>query len=184
MSDVFATSFDGITALRFGRYAAAYAATGDQFAGVAVRGLAGLHLNRLDDARASAKNLRNASQTFGYMPQIFLAELAAAEGNYAESERWIAQARANQQAAFNGELIPLIPADESLGTLRLRRGDITGAIAAFTDALGTYPNDPRARFGLAQALATGGDTARAASARASFEREWQGADTNVTDALP
>jgi hypothetical protein len=184
MSAEFGTSFDGITALRFGRYNAAYAAGREQFGGAAVRGLAALHLNRLDEAPAIAARIRSANPTSGYMPQLFLAELAAAQGDYVESERRIAQARANQRADFGGELIPLVPADESLGVLRLQRGDAVGAIAAFTDVLAAYPNDPRARFGLAQALAAGGDAARAASVRATFEKEWQGADTNVTDALP
>jgi Tfp pilus assembly protein PilF len=184
MSAAFGASFDGITALRFGRYDAAYAAGGDQFAGAAVRGLAALHSNRLGEARAIGARIRSTNPGNGYMPQIFLAELAAAQGNYTESERWIARARANQQADYGGELIPLVPADESLGALRLQRGDAAGAIAAFTDALAAYPNDPRARFGLAQALAAGGNAVQAASTRATFEKEWQGADTNVIDALP
>ncbi len=184
MGAVFETSFDAITALRFGRYDAAYAAKGSEFAAIEVRGLAALRLNRLDEAHALAARVRTTGPTRGYMPQIFLAEIAESQGDYSQAERWIAQARANQRADFTGELMPLIPADESLGAMRFRRGDDAGAIAAFTDALGAYPNDPRARFGLAQALAAGGDAAQAATARASFEKVWQGADTNVVDALP
>jgi tetratricopeptide (TPR) repeat protein len=184
MDAVFETTFDAITALRFGRYEAAYAATAGEFAAAEVRGLAALRLGRIDEARALAPRVRSAGVSRGYMPQIFLAEIAEAQGDYAQAERWIAQARANQRADFTGELIPLVPADESLGAMRLRRSDTAGAIAAFTGALAAYPNDPRARFGLAQALAAGGDSAQAATARARFEKAWQGADTNAVDALP
>jgi Tfp pilus assembly protein PilF len=184
MTAAFETSFGALTALRFGRYDAAYAAGGDEFAAASVRGLAALHLGRLAEARAIAVHIRAENSTQGYLPQLFLAELADAQGNYDEAERWVERARANQRAAFSGELIPLIPADEILGTMRLRRGDAAGAIAAFTDALAAYPNDPRAAFGLAQALAASGNRAQAATARARFEKVWEGADTNVGDALP
>lgn len=183
MKAAFGTSFDAITALRFGRYGVAYAAAGDQFGGIAVRGLAALHLNRIDEAREIATRVRTANATGGYVAQLFLAELTA-QNDYAQSERWLAQARANQRADFAGELIPLIPADEMRGTLLLRRGDANGAVVAFSDALHAYPNDPRARFGLARALAMGGNTTQAAKEHSSFAQEWQGADTDVTDALP
>ena len=120
----------------------------------------------------------------GYLPQLFLARLAEVDGRYSEAALWIDRSLTNQRAAFEGELIPLIPADEALGTLRLRHGDYAGAIAAFDDALSAYPNDPRALFGLAQALQANGQTAQAAAARTRFEKEWEGADTNVDDALP
>ena len=120
----------------------------------------------------------------GYLPQLFLARLAEADGRYAEAELWIERSRTNQRADFAGELIPLVPAGEALGDLRLRHGDTSGAIAAFTDVLAAYPNDPRALFGLARALQANGETAQAAATRARFEKEWEGADTSVDDALP
>ena len=85
---------------------------------------------------------------------------------------------------FSGELIPFFPAGEALGAMMLRRDDAAGAIAAYTDALAAYPNDPRALFGLSQALAASGRGAQAAASRTRFEKEWKGADTNVEDALP
>ncbi len=184
MTDVFGTSFEALTALRFGRYAAASTAEANEIAGPSVRGLAALYLNRPDEARALAKRIPATSTTQGYLPQLFLARIAETQGKYDEAERWLDRAIENQRAVFAGELIPLIPADEALGTFRLRRGDDAGAIAAFTDALAAYPNDPRALFGLAQALAASGENARAAAARARFVKEWEGADTNVEDALP
>ena len=184
MSAAFGTSFDALTALRFGRYDDAYAATGAGFAGAAVRGIAAIHLGRVAEATAIAKRIPTASSAQGYLPQLFFARLAEAQGNYREAEDWIERARVNQLAAFGGELIPLIPADEALGALRLRRSDGAGAVAAFSAALARYPNDPRALFGLSEAQLADGESAQAAATRARAEKAWADADTNVVDALP
>ncbi len=177
MGVVFGTSFEGMTALRFGRYDAAYATDTSEFAEQSVRGLAALHLEHIAEAHAIAAGIPNKKPTQGYLPELFLAKLAEADGQYALSQRWIELSRNNQRADFGGELIPLIPADEALGGLLLRRADNAGAMAAFTAALKAYPNDPRALFGLAQALAANGERTEAAAARARFEKAWEGADT-------
>jgi tetratricopeptide (TPR) repeat protein len=184
METVFGTSFAALTALRFGRYETAYDVTTPQIGDAAVRGLAALRLGKLSEAQALAKRIPASAFQQGYLPQIFEAELAAANGNEALAEQWLDRSAANQRAAFSGELIPWIPAGEVLGSLRLRRGDAPGAIAAFTDTLAAYPNDPRAIYGLAQALATNGDLAKAAVAQAQFQKEWEGADTTLGGALP
>jgi tetratricopeptide (TPR) repeat protein len=184
MSAAFGSNFDPVTALRFGHYDAAYAADGNEFAGVDVRGLAALHLGRVSDAKTLAAHLPAQNAPRGYLPQLFLAELAEADGKYDDAEHLLEQGVANQQSGFSGELIPLIPAGEALGFLRLRRGDPSGAVTAFTDTLAAYPNDPRALFGLAQALEASSKPADAAATRARFKNEWEGADTTVGDALP
>lgn len=184
MSAAFGATFDGLTALRFGRYETAYAADGAEFAATSVRGLAALHLGRVDEARALAAKMPVASTAQGYMPQLFLARLAETEGNYADAQRWIERSAENERNAFNGELIPFFPAGEALGAMNLRRNDNAGAIAAYTDTLAAYPNDPRALFGLSKALAASGQDVQAAASRTRFEKEWKGADTNVEDALP
>lgn len=184
MSAAFETSFDAFTALRFGRYDTAYAADGNEFAATSVRGLAALHLGRVAEAHALAAKIPASNAAQGYMPQLFLARLSEADAKYDEAERLIEESAANQRDAFSGELIPIFPADEALGAMRLRRNDAAGAIAAFGDALAAYRNDPRALFGLSQALAASGQSDRAATVRARFEKEWEGADTNVEHALP
>jgi hypothetical protein len=184
MGAAFETSFDALTALRFGRYDTAYAADGNEFAASSVGGLAALHLGRVAEARAVAAKIPASNTAQGYMPQLFLARLAEADAKYDKAERLIEQGAANQRDAFSGELIPFFPADETLGAMRLRRNDAGGAIAAFDDALTAYPNDPRALYGLWQALAASGQSAQAATVRARFEKEWEGADTNVEHALP
>ncbi len=184
MTAAFGTNFEALTALRFGRYDVAYDAAANEFAGASVGGLAALHLGRIAQARELAARLPRGPAMPGYLPQLFLARLAEADGRYPEAALWIDRSLTNQRAAFEGELIPLVPADEALGGLRLRHGDYAGAISAFDDALSAYPNDPRALFGLAQALQRNGQTAQAAATRARFEKEWEGADTSVEDALP
>jgi tetratricopeptide (TPR) repeat protein len=184
MYEAFGVSFDAITALRFGRYGEAYRASGSEFAGTSVRGLAALHLDRNAEARALGAALPAASLRQGYMPALFLGELAEANERYDEAQTWLERSLANQRADFSAEMIPLFPAGEALGALELRRGDAAAAIAAYNDVLTLYPNDPRALFGLAQALAANGQSAQAAVATARFENEWKGADIAVQDALP
>jgi len=184
MSSAFGTSFDAITALRFGRYGAAYDAAGTQFGGAAVRGLAAVHLDRLGEAQALAAHLASSSNPPGYVQQLFLARAAEAEGKYDEAIRWTKKALQNQQDQFGGELIPLIPAGELLGGIELRHGDAAGAVAAFSADLALYPDDSRALFGLSQAFAATGAQAQAAAARARSQQVWEGADTSLDDALP
>jgi len=182
MTAQFGASFEALTALRFGRYQAAYDAAADQFSDTALRGLAALQLGDIAEARRLANSVTPAAQ-HGYVPQIFLGRLADAEGKYAEAQSWLGKAAADQRAGLEGELIPLLPALEVLGSLRLRHGDFRGAAEAFQADLAAYPNDPRALFGLAQALGALGDSSGAAAARTHFEQMWKGADTNVAGAL-
>ncbi len=184
MGSAFGTSFGGLTALRFGRYETAYATDGASFADTSVRGMAAVRLARIAEAHALVAKIPAATFAQGYLPQLFIARLSDASGDVAQAQQWIDRSLANQRSAFRGELIPLIPADEELGAMRLERNDAPGAIAAFGSALAACPNDPRALFGLAQAYAANGESARAATTRARFEKEWEGADTKVEDALP
>ena len=132
------TSFDALTALRFGRYAEAYATPDSAYGNPAVQGLAALHPGRTKEA-ASITRLVVKPPARGYLPQLFLAREAEANGRFAEARTWIADAARNQQADFSGELIPLLPAQEAVGFLELRRGDSSEAIAAFTQTLALYP---------------------------------------------
>jgi hypothetical protein len=174
------TSYDAITALRFGDYAGAYAAAGNQYGGAAVRGLAALQLQHTSEAHAIAADLmKNGPPKRGYLPQLFLARLAEADGNDRDAEHWLEAAIANQRADFSGEMIPYIPAGEALGALSLRRGANAQAIDAFNATLHAYPNDPRALYGLAAAMTADGQAAQAAATRARFEKEWKGADVTM-----
>jgi hypothetical protein len=182
MDTAYDTSFDALTALRFGRYSEAYAAPDSAFGNPAVRGIAALHFGHTDEARAIASPIAEKPPAHGYLSQLFLARVAEADRRPAEMQRWISQAAANQNADFSGELIPLLPADEALGFFELRRGANAQAVAAFTQTLALYPNDPRALYGLASALAADGQNAAAATIRARFTQEWEGADTRLDGA--
>jgi Tetratricopeptide repeat len=186
MNAAFDENFDALTALRFGRYDQAYASS-DGFGGPSVRGLAALQLNRLSEAHAIAASVHRADgdPNNGYIPQLFYARVAEADGNEAEARRWVERAIANQHANFAAESIPLLPAEEALGGLLLRQGSNAGAVAAFNAALAAYPSDPRALYGLAKALAQDGESSQSMSVRARFDAEWAGADTRLdADALP
>ncbi|MBV8148179.1 MAG: tetratricopeptide repeat protein [Candidatus Eremiobacteraeota bacterium] len=186
MNSVFARNFDPLTALRFGRYADALAGAGtDESFDLPIRGLALLHANRLADARLTAALIRKQNggePTRGYLPQLFFARLAEAEGNNREARLWLTRAQENQKAEFFGEIIPSIPAQEALGGYLLRRTDFAAAVDAFENALNAYPNDPRVLFGLSAALTALGKTAEAEAARDRFDRLWAGADTTLTTA--
>ena len=182
MDTAYDTSFDALTALRFGRYSEAYAAPDSAFGNPAVRGIAALHLGHTAEARAIAARLAKKPPAHGYFSQLFLARVAEADGRPAEAQRWITQAAADQDADFSGEVIPLLPAEEVRGFFELRRGANPQAVAAFTQTLALYPNDPRALYGLASALAADGQNAAAATMRARFVQEWEGADTRLDGA--
>jgi hypothetical protein len=182
MDSVYDASFEALTSLRFGRYSEAYFAPDSAYGNPAVRGIAALHLGRNTEAAATAARSIAKSSAGGYLPQLFLAREAEANARFAEARAWIADAIRNQQADFSGELIPFLPAQEALGFLELRRGDAPEAIVAFTETLELYANDPRALYGLATALAANGQGAAAATMRARFTREWEGADTNLDGA--
>ncbi len=182
MDSVYDASFEALTALRFGRYSEAYFTPDFAYGNPAVRGLAALHIGRNAEATATATRSIVKSSAGGYLTQLFLARDAEANSRFAEARTWIADAVRNQQADFSGELIPYLPAQEALGFFELRRGDSTEAVAAFTQTLALYPNDPRALYGLASALAADGQGAAAATMRARFMREWEGADTHLDGA--
>lgn len=181
MQSAYGSSFDALTALRFGRYADAYTAPDAAFGNPSVRGLAALHIGKPNEASAIVPRAKNAA-TRGYIPQLFLARTAELDGKIADAQRWVAQAAADENATFSGELIPLFPAGEALGFLDLRRAQNSDAIAAFTQTLATYPNDPRALYGLAAALTADGQSAAAAQARSRFAKMWEGADTSLSGA--
>jgi tetratricopeptide (TPR) repeat protein len=143
-----------------------------------------LHLRHTDEAAALAKAVGTKDSVQGYLPQLFLARLAEAQGNDDGAQQWLERALATQQRAPGGELIPWIPAGEAMGTLALGRGDSAGAVTAFKATLRAYPNDPRALYGLAQALSAEGQADEAAAMRARFQTIWKDADTPVADALP
>jgi tetratricopeptide (TPR) repeat protein len=174
------TSFDALTALRFGHFNRAYArATGSTPSALAVRGYAALELGHLDEARKLDAQLRKIT-TLGYLPQLFFARVAESEGHLAQANDWIDRALQEQRSDFWAELIPLVPALEVRANLALRQRDYARAVSAYNAALTAFPSDPRALFGLAAALDALGEQQQAAQVRARFDALWKDADTTLT----
>lgn len=182
MNGLFEGKFTALTALRFGRYQEAANAAPNELFGPWVVGLADLQLGRLIDAKTAAATLRKQYGTpiRGYIPQLFFARLDEAEGNDRDALAWLTQARNNQRSDFYAEIIPYVPAGEALGGYLLRTHRYSEAAAAFQSCLARYPNDPRALFGLSQALAAQGKSAEAAQARTRFDAAWADADTTLS----
>lgn len=182
MNGLFQGKFTALTALRFGRYQDAAAAGQNELFAQWLAALADVHLGRLAEAKAADETIRKqyGTPTRGYIPQLFFARLAEAEGNDRDARSWLNQARDNQRSDFYAEVIPFIPAGEALGGYLVRTHRYAEAAAAFNDCLVRYPSDPRALFGLSQALAAQGKAAEAAQARASFDATWAGADTTLS----
>lgn len=182
LNGLFDGKFTALTALRFGHYADAAAAASDELFGPWIAGLADVHLGRLDDAKTADVTIRKqyGTPTRGYIPQLFFARLAEAEDDDRDARSYLNQALNNQRADFYAEIIPFVPADEALGGYLLRLQRYAEAENAFNDCLKSYPNDPRALFGLAQALAAQGKTDEAAQARERFDAAWTGADTTLS----
>jgi len=172
--------YDALTALRFARYADAASASNVQLFGPQVRGMALLHLGHLAEAQAIAADLLKAGEPRGDLALLFFARLAEAEGNDREARTRFDAALQRQRADYYAENIPFVPAGEALGGYLLRRGAFAEAAAAFTACLTSYPNDPRALFGLSKALTAQGKSAEAARARTRFDAAWAGADTSLT----
>jgi tetratricopeptide repeat protein len=181
METAFGTPFAALTALRFGRYADAYALAKDSTpSDLAVRECAALRLGRIAEAHDLAARLRKGT-TAGYLAPLFFARLAQSDGNADEAGRWIDRAAEAEKSAFSAELLPLLPAAEVRGALALGRHDNAAAVAAFRAALGAYPNDPRALFGLAEALTAQGHAGEALAIRHRFQTVWTPSDTTLTE---
>ena len=66
------------------------------------------------------------------------------------------------------------PVQQSLGAALYRAGDLMGARQAFMNALGQFPNNGWALYGLAETNRALGDRPSEAAARAAFGRAWVG----------
>lgn len=167
-----ATSYEALTALRFGRFADAYRLASDStVADLAVRGFAALALGRIDDARIVDARLRKFGEP-GYLAELFLARFAETDGDFDDAARWIDRAVAEQAAAYSGESIPLLPALEARAGLAMRRRRYDDAVAAYRATLATYPGDPRALYGLSEALRAQSLLQQAERIRAQFTADW------------
>ncbi|HKU81909.1 MAG TPA: hypothetical protein VJP76_07035 [Candidatus Tumulicola sp.] len=163
--------YEGLTALRYGRFNEALQTGDPSVMDRAVRGYAALMLGDRSAAEAAAQTLEPLPQP-GYVAELFLARVFEAEGRYQDASAAIDRAVKEQSQTFSGELIPLLPAVEARAGLALRRQAYADAAQAYRDALDAYPGDPRALYGLSLSLAAQGMHVEARRARAVFDGIW------------
>lgn len=155
---------------RFGQWQriAGSSATNEFYAPLS-RGLTGLHLGAVQDARQMLALYGNANTDYRW---LLAAAIDEHDGKLDAAVADLHRAIAYQQREFAAETLPLFPAGESLGALYFRHARYAEAVDAFTAALQQYPNDPRALYGLSLAQQRLGQTAQSAVAFKAFRSIW------------
>ena len=107
--------------------------------------------------------------------QVALARREYAHGRYAAAASLYREA-AKIEAGITYYEPPFwyYPVQQSLGAALYRAGDLMGARQAFMQALGQFPNNGWALYGLAETDRALGDRPSEAAARAAFDRAWLG----------
>lgn len=133
------------------------------------RGLTGVHLGAIADARQMLALYGDADTDYRW---ILAAAIDEHDGKIDAAVADLNRAIAYQKRQFGAETLPLFPAGESLGALFYRHGRYAEAVGAFTDELQRHPNDPRALYGLALAQKSLGQTASSADTLKAFKSIW------------
>jgi tetratricopeptide (TPR) repeat protein len=158
------------------------------------RGLAHLRTGEPDSARAYLALLREQFDTtsatagtrrnlVGIAHGILAGELAAAEGDHPEAERWLRAAIEFDDALGYNEPEPwLLPPRQVLGAILLEAGSAAAAEQAFRENLRQHPENGWALAGLEESLRAQARTAEAEEVRRRLERAWQRADVRLEGA--
>jgi Tfp pilus assembly protein PilF len=106
---------------------------------------------------------------------VVAARIAQAKGDLASAAENFEKAVALEgQLAYMEPPYWYYPVRQSLGAVRLQRGDLDGAEQAFRDSLAQTPNNGWALYGLAEVYKKRGDAKRAAAAEELLDRAWAG----------
>ncbi|HZT13828.1 MAG TPA: tetratricopeptide repeat protein [Candidatus Baltobacteraceae bacterium] len=132
------------------------------------RGLTDVHFGVMKDAHAMLALYASNDADYRWILESAVDER---EGRIPQAIDALGRALSYQQHQFGGEMLPLFPAGELLGALYYRQGRYSEAKSAFAQTLQTYPNDPRALYGLGLAQQRLGDTASRSTLK-SFEQVW------------
>jgi hypothetical protein len=141
----------------------------NEFYAPLARGLTGVHLGAMDDARQMLALYANRDTDYRWLLEAAIEER---DGNIETAVTALKRALAYQQREYGAETLPLFPAGEYLGALLYRHGRYDEARDAFTATLDRYPNDPRALFGLSLAQKQLGQAVSSADTLKRFNEIW------------
>ncbi|HET9095582.1 MAG TPA: hypothetical protein VFN37_02885 [Candidatus Baltobacteraceae bacterium] len=155
---------------RFGQWQriASTSATNEFYAPLA-RGLTGVHLGAVGDARKMLALYGNIDADYRW---ILAAAIDEHDGRLSAAVDDLQRAIAYQEREDGAEQLPVFPAGESLGALYYRHNQYENAREAFAATLARYPNDPRALYGLALAQRALGQAVSSAETLKSFTAIW------------
>lgn len=155
---------------RFGEWTkiAASPAT-NQFYAPLSRGLTGVHLGNIDDARKMLALYGNIDADYRW---ILASAIDEHDGRIGQAVDDLNRAIAYQQREDGAEQLPVFPAGEYLGALYYRQKQYDKAQDAFTATLTRYPNDPRALYGLALSQRALGEAVSSQQTLKSFSTIW------------
>jgi tetratricopeptide (TPR) repeat protein len=155
---------------RFGQWQRIAKSTSqNEFYAPLARGLTGIHLGAINDARQMLSLYGNRDTDYRWLLESAIDEH---DGKLADAVTALNHALAYQQREYGAETLPLFPAGESLGALFYRHGRYADARDAFTATLERYPNDPRALYGLSLSQKQLGQEVSSADTLKMFRQIW------------
>lgn len=155
---------------RFGQWQRiATSSAQNEFYAPLARGLTGVHLGALGDARQMLALYANRDTDYRWLLEAAIDER---EGNVEKAVSALNHALAYQQHEYGAETLPLYPAGEYLGALLYRHSRYSEAQDAFATTLAKYPNDPRALYGLSLTQRQLGEAVSSADTLKLFNEIW------------
>jgi tetratricopeptide (TPR) repeat protein len=170
-------SYQGVTDVRFGDAQDALHLKPPQAHGLLVNGFASLAAGDLPRARADLRLLQRRHLTAD--AALLGARIDERDGNVAAAIALLQPFAGSERN--DAEAIPFFPPNEALAALYYRAGRYAGAQRTFAAILAQRPDDPRALFGMEQALVAQGDPAGAAPFAAAFRSYWVGPPLTMND---
>ena len=126
-------------------------------------------------------NLNRAGDLLSIATFVFDARLASASGDPKSAiPLWMKAVEVQDNLVYDEPPPWYYPVRESLGGEYLRMKQYMAAERTFRRDLEINPNNPRSLFGLSEALRGQSKNAEADDARRRFDKEWQGADVQIS----
>ncbi len=141
----------------------------NEFYAPLARGLTGVHLGAVNDARQMLSLYANRDTDYRWLLEAAIDEH---DGKIDSAISALDRALAYQQREYAAETLPLFPAGEYLGALLYRHARYSEARDAFSATLERYPNDPRALYGLSMAQKQLGQAVSSADTLKLFNEIW------------